>query len=116
MNSFDEALENKCHKSCYLLVAFGLGQDAKEARVRLLGHHAIGDLHQLEEGLVVDESVRRDRSEIVFEDMRQDEDGLAGFAGQGRALVLQLNSQRPRHALHEAHNLLDRIQMRRDND
>lgn len=48
MNSYDEAKECKCHKGCYLLVAFGLGEDAQEARVRLLGHHAIGDLHQLE--------------------------------------------------------------------
>ena len=60
--------------------------------MRLLRRHAVGDLHQLEEGLVVDEGVRCNRAEIVFEDVRQDEDGLASFASQGRAHVLQLNS------------------------
>ena len=84
--------------------------------MRLLGHHAVGDLHQLEEGLVVHEGVGCDLPEVVFEHVRQDEDSLAGLPRQGGALVLQLNSQRPGDALHEAHNFLHRIQVWRDDD
>lgn len=84
--------------------------------MRLLSHHTVGDLHQLEEGLVVHEGVGCDLPEVVFEHVCQYEYSLARLPRQGRALVLQLNSQRPGHALHEAHNFLHRIQVRRDDD
>lgn len=82
----------------------------------LLGHHTVGNLHQLEEGLVVDESVRCNLPEVVFEDVGQDKNSLTGLPRQSGALVLQLNSQRLGHSLDEAHDFLHGIQVRRDND